>query len=378
MKSEETTKGISINAVGDILLADAYLDIGYGIGSQIKKKGDFFPFEKITGYFENRDVLIGNLECPLSSTTPNRGLRSKEFLASPVVVGGLKRIGFDALLVANNHMLQHGPEAYKETIEYLKNAGMQPVGRVLKTEAPQSLAKIVCKDMTLGFLGYSMTKNTNNSPANEFAHHANKEDILEGIHSNRKECDYLILMLHWGEEFVARPSKVQVELAHQFIDEGADVIIGSHPHVLQGVESYRGKTIAYSLGNFVFNMPAPMCRKTAILSVKVGLDDTQESNLQPVWINQYGQPEIPSGKVLSDIDKTIKIISKELSKEYQGDDEYRRIIETGLSTHRKWVKRAFIENINRVEKQLILQMIYEYILRRIDECLKKKAVRIIS
>ncbi len=359
--------GISIKAVGDILLADAYFDIGYGVGSQIKRGAIYSPFLNISDYLKDADIVIGNLECCISNSTSKTGLRAKEFLASPLVIPALVKAGFNVLLVANNHILQHGTKAYRDTINYLIKAGINPIGYIPEGESLQTLTKVIVKGKTVGFLGYSMAEDEHNAVIKEYAFCRHIDVVLNDIKQNKDDCDFIIILFHWGDEFVSFPSREQIEMAHQCIDEGADAIIGGHSHVLQGVETYNKKNLVYSLGNFVFNMPAPICRYSAILSLVIDEDDSQKVNLQPVWINKYGLPEVPNGKMHSDIEKIINANSANIYKGCSDSNDYKAVIKNGLSNHRKWQKIQFITNLYRMDKRWILQMLYEYIKRRVDE-----------
>ncbi len=363
---KKSTQNILIIVVGDILLSDGYFDIGYGMGSQIEKYGAFYPFEKIHSYLRTHDILIGNLECPISESTPKKGLRAKEFLASPLVLEGLKQLDFDVLLVANNHILQHGSTVYRKTIKYLEEVGIMPVGHISREREQQNCEILECKNKTFGFLGYSMVKDEHNPIVKDYAYCEDGNKIIEEIHKNRKKCDYLVLLLHWGDEFVPCPHRKQIELARRFIDEGVDVIIGSHSHVFQGIEMYKGKTIAYSLGNFIFNMPAPICRKTAILSIFIESNGSQKASIYPVQINKYGQPEITIINDLNNVEKNVEIEPHNFARKYVDENQYAKMLRIGLSVHRKYLKKQFIKNIHRVKKKWLLQILYEFLKRRIN------------
>jgi len=354
---------VRLGAVGDILLSDGYFDAGCGMGSLIKRHGPFFPFEAASRALQGVDVLIGNLESALAATTIRRGLRANEFLAPPLAMEGLSEAGFHVLLVANNHILQHGPGAYRETIGRIEQAGIRPVGQT-PGGAPQRLVTMERKGLRLGFLGYSMTEDEHNPEVGEYAHYREGGRIVEDVRRHRGECDCLVLLMHWGDEYVSAPCAGQIELAHSIVDEGVDVIIGSHPHVLQAVEVYRGKTIAYSLGNFVFNMPARFCRETAMLSLDIGPGGRQCHGLRPFWIDGSGRPAQASGRQRAEVEKTMEALASDLEKSMAGLYPYEEMKARGLDIHRQAQKRQFLQNLPRMKKRWALRLLYEFLRRR--------------
>jgi len=360
---EKAPGSIRIAAVGDILLSDGYFDAGCGMGSLIKKQGPSFPFEGMRDYFQGVDILIGNLESAVSDRTIRKGLRANEFLAAPSAIDGLKQAGFNLLLVANNHILQHGAEAYRDTVRRVGRAGMEPVGHT-PGGTPQGLATIERKGRTFGVLGYSMTEDEHNPDVKEYAHYRDMERIIKDVRLHRGRCDYLMLLMHWGDEYVRTPSPGQIELAHTLVDEGVDIIIGSHPHVLQAVEVYRGKTIAYSLGNFVFNMPAEFCRQSALLSIELGGGGSQRHILKPVWIDDNGRPGVAGSDKEEEIEKTIKTATRHFEQSKAGKYPYEEMKEKGLSIHRQAQKKQFMQNILKMKKRWALRLIYEFFKRR--------------
>lgn len=358
-------KTIRIVAVGDMLLSDGYFDAGYGMGSKIASEGAFYPFEKIHGYFKGADILIGNLECAVSRQTIRTGLRANEFLASPAVMAGLKQAGFDILLVANNHILQHGASAYRDTVANVVNAGIKPAGHTFGNGA-QELVIHECDGATFGVLGYSMTEDEHNPVVDEYAHVPSTEKLLEDVREAREKCDQLVVLVHWGDEYVPAPSVEQIKLAHELVDAGVDIILGTHPHVLQAVEVYKGKTIVYSLGNFVFNMPAEICRQSALISIEIKPDNTQTHLLRPVWINEQGQPEEPSKAIASEIAHTMEHNEKNLEDSRDGIYPYEEMKRLGLSIHRQAQKKQFVDNILKIKKKWVVKLLYEYCKRKLS------------
>ncbi|RJQ28746.1 CapA family protein [Candidatus Parcubacteria bacterium] len=248
-KQREKRKPLSLLFVGDIMLSRA-------IDKKIIEHADDarFPFllssEKIT----QADIAMGNLEGPISENGSNQG-SIYSFRARPMVVGGLQYAGFDIVTLANNHMFDWGRRALLDTMHILTNANILYTGAG-KDYVDANELKIIRKNgFVAGFLAY-----TNLYPPSLFAtqdkagiSEYNEEYIKKYIHQQKNSVDLLIVSLHWGEEYKTNSTDEQKRIAREFIDAGADIIIGHHPHVPQEIEEYKGKWIAYSLGNFVFD-----------------------------------------------------------------------------------------------------------------------------
>lgn len=255
-KKEEEASKVVFFAVGDIML-----DRGVEYRINREGKGDFkFPFFKIADYLRKADILFGNLESLISDKGRKVG-SVNSFRAEPGAMEGLLFSGFDIVSVANNHFLDYTGEAMRDCFQRLKEAGVEYIGGGFNEKEAFALKVKEVKNTKIGFLAY-----TNLGPQ---AWRAGKETIgiswtnkedLENIKSNIREAkaglgaDILVVSFHWGDEYTPNPNYFQTSFAKALIDEGADLIIGHHPHVVQPVEKYKDGWIAYSLGNFVFDM----------------------------------------------------------------------------------------------------------------------------
>jgi len=213
---------------------------------QAEKAGgyDFF-FTNLAPLFQEADLVVANLEGPITNfasqsvgTLPGSP-KNFIFTFSPEIVKTLKQNNLRLLNLGNNHILNFGPEGLAQTKNYLKTAGLNFFGNTGDDEERYFIWQ---KDnLKIGLVNY-----------NQFAPHgfaAAQEDILKA----RSQADLVVLYAHWGEEYQERPGQTIEEQAHQLIEDGADLIIGSHPHVIQPAELYQGKKIYYSLGNFLFD-----------------------------------------------------------------------------------------------------------------------------
>lgn len=213
---------------------------------QAEKFGDYdFFFTNLAPLFQEADLVVANLEGPITSfasqsvgTLPGSP-KNFIFTFSPEIVKTLKQNNLRLLNLGNNHILNFGPEGLAQTKNYLETAGLKFFGNTGDNEERYFIWQ---KDnLKIGFVNY------NQFVPNGFT--LAKEDILKA----RSQADLVVLYAHWGEEYQERPGQTIEEQAHQLIEAGADLIIGSHPHVIQSTELYQGKKIYYSLGNFLFD-----------------------------------------------------------------------------------------------------------------------------
>jgi poly-gamma-glutamate synthesis protein (capsule biosynthesis protein) len=166
-------------------------------------------------------------------------------------------MGVDAAGLANNHVLDYGKDALLDTFTTLDGAGIDYTGAGTSVEDASKLLTYEINGKTYGILAASRvipvgSWNVENSQPGVFCTY-DPTLLVEKIKAAKETCDYVFVCVHWGVEHTDELTDYQQSMAHQFVDAGADAVIGAHPHVLQGIEYYEGKPIFYSLGNFIFN-----------------------------------------------------------------------------------------------------------------------------
>jgi len=245
--SEENQEPISIAFVGDIFLGNWAVE-------SLDTAGYDYPFRGCLEIFRSANLVVGNLESPL--TQSNEPYIEKQFLLkSPIGVGeALYNANIRAVTLANNHILDYGVGAMKETFKQLQRYNIQYFGAGLNKEEALKEASFYFEGITFAIIGFSATFPeefwaTDSSAGTAFPY---DEDIKRTIRRLSDLYDVTIVSFHWGAEKMEYPKDYQVDLAHLSIDLGADMVIGHHPHVVQGVELYKNKPIFYSLGNFAF------------------------------------------------------------------------------------------------------------------------------
>lgn len=197
--------------------------------------GENYFFQNVKSIFEGDDLTIANLEGTLT-TSENRANQQWTFRGDPSYVRILTDGGVDAVNVANSHTTDYGDEGYVDTLANLDNAGITRFGGDYTTI-------VEVQGIKIGLTGIYACENGL----------ASQDMAVENVQSLKERgAQVIVVSFHWGEENSYTPTEVQTTLAHAVIDQGADLVIGHHPHVLQGIEVYQGKYICYSLGNFCY------------------------------------------------------------------------------------------------------------------------------
>lgn len=244
MAERLTPERISIAAVGDISFQGRHAD-----------QPTPEPFGKIAQILHSMDMVIGNLECPLVDGETH--LPSKCCLrGSPKWAAVLKESGFGVLSLANNHIMDYGQEGLFQTIEALDSAGILYLGAGKTIEQANAPLILECSGEKIALLARSNVIVRSPCYAREQqpgAAFLNEQELIVNLEECKRVADTVILLIHWGMEEYLFPSPEQRMLSEKFAKAGADLILGHHPHVLQGIERVNNSLVAYSLGNFLFD-----------------------------------------------------------------------------------------------------------------------------
>ena len=273
--------------VGDVMLSR-------GVGAKMKAENDWaYPYRKIVDTLRAADLTIGNLECPVSDGGKNQH-HLYSFRADPKALAGLKDAGFDVVSLANNHMYDWGAPALLDTLRRVREAGMQTLGAGRNDLEAHYPLVVDLEGVRLAFLAYVSVapQDAAAGPDHPGVAWLETERTLVDIRFARQLADVVIVLPHWGIEYAKLPSNEQIELAHRMVEAGADLVIGSHPHVVQPLEPYRGRWIAYSLGNFVFDQKPGVTRQGLMLKITLRGKQVAEVMMIPIEITPTFQPEI--------------------------------------------------------------------------------------
>lgn len=242
-KSEE----ITLISTGDIGLVR---DINYKIRTSSDPN---YPFLKIAEYLKSADLTVTNLEGPLVNNCPVI-LTGFKFCGEDDNVKGMVYAGIDAASLANNHATNFGQDGLNQSVNILSSNGIKPFGVDNKVEY------LDVKGKKVAFVGF--VELGNNWPGLNNATVQNTKALTAEA---KKNADIVIAAFHWGTEYVRKPTKDQIELAHISIDNGADIVLGNHPHWIQDSEVYKGKFITYAQGNTIFDQDWSQETKEGVL-----------------------------------------------------------------------------------------------------------------
>jgi len=376
------TETFHLAAVGDIMLGDHPVRLGHGVRSTIEKKGNQFIFSEMGSLFSNNDIVFGNLEVVHSDIgrIENR-IDSVEFRGNPNSLSMLSHAGFNVLGVANNHCMEHGLACFEASVKSVKDNKIFVSGYKEQNNLCNPYIKHINKVKVI-LLSYSLRPEnyyTKGEVPYSFIH---EHDLINEIIRFKDQADVLILSLHWGEEFMDYPSPKQVRLAHALIDSGVNLILGHHPHVLQGVERYKQGVIAYSLGNFVFDMWQRKTRESVIFKAVITKQGDIAFDSIPVFINDGYQP-VPLGKKnKKDIVLQMQNLSDKIGYMFKDivlwtdlrlqerELEYQKKAAHETLLHRLGNYVFFIKNFYRYKPTIIFYSLKRSIKRRLSEIFK--------
>lgn len=260
---------ISLLFGGDVLLSDHVLNAyqsGGGIGGVLD-----------SGYrqeIDAADFFMVNQEFPFSNRGEAAADKQYTFRLAPERVGIFQEMGIDGVTLANNHALDFGTDALLDSCRTLTEAGIAFTGAGENLEQASQAVIFEQNGARIGIIGATRVIPVadwaagNNHPGMLATY--DPAVLLREIEALNESCDYVIVYVHWGIERDELPQEYQRQLGRQYIDAGADLVLGSHPHVLQGIEYYQGKPVVYSLGNFVFGSSIP---RTMLLKVDLDGED---------------------------------------------------------------------------------------------------------
>ncbi|SHM27054.1 poly-gamma-glutamate synthesis protein (capsule biosynthesis protein) [Caldanaerovirga acetigignens] len=297
----EESKRVTLVAVGDVMMHIGQIWSGYDEEKKVFDYSGFF--EKVRDVIDGADIAMANLETTMAG--PEEVFTGYPRFNSPdEIADALKYAGFDIIFTSNNHSMDRGEKGVIRTIKVLKDRGLVPVGTNETKEDRNNLTIKEVNGIRLAFLAY--TYGTNGIPLpKEKAFLVNLIDedvILKDIKAARESADAIVLYLHFGQEYSKEPTKNQRILAQKLILAGADLIVASHPHVVQPgewieIENPSGKLtkkyIAFSLGNFISAQNFPHTDEGVILKVTLEKGNNGDSisivDLEeiPTWVSKY-------------------------------------------------------------------------------------------
>jgi hypothetical protein len=281
---------LELTFVGDVIFG-RYRPTGY----DPIPEGDHEVFHEMAEALKS-DLLVGNLETPLVRELPETspiGARF-QFGASVELAQHLVRGGFGVMSLANNHWFDMRVEGAEQTPSILRELGIVPLGAA-RTEPPLFRVETVERNgWRIGFLAATTRTNAVIRESLPQPPYLRTRDLVETLGpllgDAREAHDLLIVALHWGDEYADAPDYMQIKAARGLVEAGADLVIGHHPHVLQGIEVHEQGLIAYSLGNFLFENTAEIPRLTGVLRTRFRGADArclEHAVFHPAYIKRF-------------------------------------------------------------------------------------------
>ncbi len=276
--------------------------------------GDICIQDYIAGYYDNAgiggvvtdalrermlaaDIMMANQEFALSVRGEPMEDKQYTYEIAPHYVSIFTDLGIDIVTLANNHALDYGRDALLDSFDALDGAGILYVGAGKNFERAKKLEIIEKNGVRFGFLAASRVIpvtdwNAGFDTPGMFTTY-DPSALIREIEKGKELCDVLVVYVHWGVERNDFPEEYQKTMARQYIDAGADAVIGSHPHVMQGIEYYKGKPIAYSLGNYIFT---PRTGIGAMFCLSWSEGEEMEAKLVPFNASAFPVKELEQEK----------------------------------------------------------------------------------
>lgn len=359
---------IKLSITGDIFLSDQPHMVGIGVRSCTKKtKIRDYPFHKVKNHLKRSDIVFGNLESSFSN-------KRNKFILKPFLIDiksaiSLKNANYNILNVANNHIMENGLEGFIFTKNVLKNLNIKIVGQ--NDNSDKYFTKpliLIKKNKKFLFLGYSLK--AEEIDKNILYSLANEEMIIEDMKKIKKEedPDIIIVSLHWGDEYISIPHPENVKLGRKLIDEGANLIIGHHSHVIAPIEKYKNSFIIYSLGNFVFDMSYPLTNYGLLIDIIIPNKDN-EYILKP-HIIEIQENWIP--KIIKLDFKKLIFTSRKIDNITKNIVQYYNILSINRKNYRKSFYMLLIRNLLKNPYYIIPFLLRMIKVRRLNLIKKMK------
>lgn len=250
------------------------MGLGRHITSISRLKNDFsWPFQQIFSWLQPHDFNLANLESPIIADCPEGKTGTFTFCGDQQFLPYLVENKF-IFNLANNHMFNYGTDGWQQTKKYLTENNI--------TYFPEFTTKEI-NGINIGFLGYDFISNPK----------LDAQILLTDVKKYDPEVDWLVVSIHWGNEYLPQAETWRVNLARQLVDAGSDIIYGHHPHVWQNYEIYKDKPIFYSFGNFIFDQSWSYETSHSQIA-RLTLSKTKVENIEffPIEINFNSQPAL--------------------------------------------------------------------------------------
>lgn len=326
-----------VAAVGDIMMGDSSHFLGRGVAEQIRRHGPAYPLRNVRDLLASADLVIGNLESPLSAKSGESSW-DRVYRGAAAVAPELRLGPCTVLNLANNHTYEHGRAMVAETRDILSAAGVVAVGGRGPASTDVDVVTVEAAGRRVDVMAASCIRDRLTGAADL---EALTRALVGALRASRAELR--IVTLHWGNEYVPVPAPTQVAAARCLVDAGAQLVIGHHPHVLQPVQAIGSAVVAYSLGNFVFDQSwTAQTRTGGILRVGLGGSGVTEWEFLPTTCGRDCAPRPAEGADAARAAATI-VAALDITEE-----DYRRLLRSASRRHRIAMKWELLRNLPSV------------------------------
>lgn len=314
----ETAGPLKVIAVGDIMLDGTARPV-------LQANGYDYAFAEVRRFFNGAHIVIGNLEGPLTTRGAPEQDKTYVFRSPPDKVGqALRNAGFTAVSLANNHTLDFGADGLASTIEALDAVGIAHIGAGPNLKGARKPVILEAAGTRVALLAYSLTLPEHfyaeaNKPGTAFGHEAH---VRADVAAARNQADVVLVSFHWGQEGKTTLREYQTRLGRVAIDAGAAAVFGHHPHILQGIEHYKGGVILYSLGNFTFGSYSQQAQVSAVAELTFDGPRVAALRLYPINVNNFEvefQPKPLAGANAARVVEELRALSAALKTEIVND-----------------------------------------------------------
>ena len=312
---------LTFASTGDLMFARE-------VGTFVDAHGGAAALANVADELSAPDVTIANVEAPLTNDESD-ALIGKDvyWMSRPAGIDALKAAGIDVVSLANNHIMDYGAAGLRDTLEALDGAGILHAGAGLTESTASEPAELEVNGVRIAFFSW-----TDIIPDNFLAYgegagvvsaRMNMADACKRVSEAKETHDIVIVAMHWGVEYQAYIDEAQQQVpAHQLVDAGADVIVGNHPHVIEGIEFYNGALISYSQGDFVCDHYSQETGESFILNFTLTQDGVRDVSATPVYLDdEHGIPSIVTGDHAHSILTRLEEISSGMNSSFTVEND---------------------------------------------------------
>jgi len=286
------------------------------IADTLRYNGAQDIFSDITQVLQSGDVVVGDLESPLSMGSQTSATGRSTVLGAPEAATGMRNAGINLVSLANDHIMDYGTAGLINTVNRLNQVGIAHAGAGNNSQQAYTRTVLNIKGKKVALLSLSSIA-PDNARAQEgkagIAANKKRYYIDSLIKEAAKQNDYLIVSCHWGDEGSTGIQNSQRKFAKRAIDAGADVVLGSHPHMMQGIEIYNGRCIAYSPGNFIYPSGSGNSGQAFVLKLSLAKGMIIKAEVVPISVDPSGKPSLATGCAAGAILQKLKNMSDPLA-----------------------------------------------------------------